>query len=110
MHMRMLLVRRRLDKQNFAAYQIQGWYRQYRQDWGEKLMYRTKQVAKRVFAAAIAKPKTAFQKAGAFFKNVFRRRKDQPSHGSEGSSAKLTVFQKVGGFFANLLKKKKKKS
>ena len=72
-----LLVRRHLDNQNFAAYKIQGWYRQYRHDRFEKIMYRTKQVAKKVMAATLPKAKSAFQKAGAFFKKVFRRQKDK---------------------------------
>ena len=115
-HMRMLLVRRRLDRMNFAAYQIQGWYRQHRQTWTEKLLQRTKRRAGQVFAnvakKVFAKPKIASKKVASFLR---RKAKEphpepptQPHPEPPTQTKKQNIFQKTGGFFARIFRSKKK--
>ena len=115
-HMRMLLVRRRLDKMNFAAYHIQGWYRQYRKTWAEKLVQRTKRrtvgVISKVANKVLAKPKAASSKAVSLFRRIAKKPKAESTTSAQPTSETKTrnIFRRAGGFFARAfgLKKKQK--
>ena len=114
--MRMLLVRRRLDKMNFAAYHIQGWYRQYRKTWAEKLVQRTKRrtvgVISKVANKVLAKPKAASSKAVSLFRRIAKKPKAESTTSAQPTSETKTrnIFRRAGGFFARAfgLKKKQK--